>query len=267
MTRLKDPEINKFIQRHAELNRAYLKRKWGNGSIPNKHSIAVIMATYQRSDKTTPQLIEKTLLTLKAQTYKNFKLFLIGDRYDNREEFESFVDHLEGVTTDLINLDHITERDFYSEGDPKLWNTGGVTALNKGIKLAIKDKYDFITFLDHDDLWEPYHLQNMADALSEDPRRALCATRGRHFNGALLPDKSMHPGGDDYFPKAGQVLKSAVCYNRRLIPISFDPNCEGPADANLWDKISEYMEENNLKGYLINKETVKHPDENNTKQK
>ena len=51
--------------------------------------ICVIMATYFRKNGTTKNLLSKALINLEAQTYKNFKLFLIGDHYDNNDEFEA----------------------------------------------------------------------------------------------------------------------------------------------------------------------------------
>ena len=39
--------------------------------------ICVIMATYFRKNGTTKNLLSKALINLEAQTYKNFKLFLI----------------------------------------------------------------------------------------------------------------------------------------------------------------------------------------------
>ena len=51
--------------------------------------ICVIMSTYFRKNGTTKSLLSRALRNLEAQTYKNFKLFLIGDHYDNNDEFEN----------------------------------------------------------------------------------------------------------------------------------------------------------------------------------
>ena len=50
--------------------------------------VCVIMPTYFRKDGTTKKLLSRALRMLEGQSYKNFKLFLIGDHYDDNNEFE-----------------------------------------------------------------------------------------------------------------------------------------------------------------------------------
>ena len=50
--------------------------------------VCVIIATYYRKDGSTKKLLSRALKNLEAQTYKNFKLFVIGDHYDDNDEFE-----------------------------------------------------------------------------------------------------------------------------------------------------------------------------------
>jgi hypothetical protein len=51
---------------------------------------AVVISTYQRPDGNTPHLLKRTLESVLNQTYQNFKIFLIGDKYEDQEEFFSF---------------------------------------------------------------------------------------------------------------------------------------------------------------------------------
>ena len=50
--------------------------------------VCVIIPTYYRKDGSTQNLLSRALKNLEAQTYKNFKVFVIGDHYDDNEEFE-----------------------------------------------------------------------------------------------------------------------------------------------------------------------------------
>ena len=50
--------------------------------------VCVVMPTYFRQNGSTRELLSRALRNLEAQTYKNFKLFLIGDHYDDNDEFE-----------------------------------------------------------------------------------------------------------------------------------------------------------------------------------
>ncbi len=59
--------------------------------------IGIIISTYQRKDGKTPFYLNRTLESILSQTYKNFKIFLIGDRYENPEEFESYLEIIKHV--------------------------------------------------------------------------------------------------------------------------------------------------------------------------
>ena len=50
--------------------------------------VCVIMATYYRKDGSTKNLLSRALRNLEAQTYKNFKLFVIGDHYDDTNKYK-----------------------------------------------------------------------------------------------------------------------------------------------------------------------------------
>ena len=50
---------------------------------------AVITATYQRANGSTPEVLTRAINSLKEQKHQDFKLFLIGDGYDDNKEFKS----------------------------------------------------------------------------------------------------------------------------------------------------------------------------------
>ena len=51
---------------------------------------AVITATYQRSNGSSPEVVTRAIDSLRKQKHQDFKLFLIGDCYDDDKEFQSF---------------------------------------------------------------------------------------------------------------------------------------------------------------------------------
>jgi glycosyltransferase involved in cell wall biosynthesis len=57
--------------------------------------IAVIISTFRRGDGKTPELLKQTLSSVFNQTFKDFKLFLIGDNYENEEEFKEITNYFE----------------------------------------------------------------------------------------------------------------------------------------------------------------------------
>ena len=45
--------------------------------------LAIRILTYQRKDGKTPFFLRRALESIKNQTYKDYKIFLIGDKYDD----------------------------------------------------------------------------------------------------------------------------------------------------------------------------------------
>ena len=46
----------------------------------------IIMVTYQRGDGKTPEYIKEAIDSVKSQKHKNWKIYLIGDDYDDNDE-------------------------------------------------------------------------------------------------------------------------------------------------------------------------------------
>jgi glycosyltransferase involved in cell wall biosynthesis len=223
--------------------------------------LAIVISTYQRNDGTTPIHLTKALTSIKNQTYQNYMVFLIGDRYDNNDEFirlaTSIIDSDKMV---FVNLPNAVEREKYPFGDVRLWSSGGVNAVNFGIKLALEQNYNYICRLDHDDWWAPEHLDLIKDKLNED--HIIIATKGMHFTDKILPVKDSNP----FYPKSSDLLHSSVCINFKKTPLRYrdvfaEEGRPYAADADLWDRLSYYMVKNNKTGYLINKVTCYHSNE------
>jgi hypothetical protein len=122
-------------------------------------NFAVIIATYQRKNNLTPNCIKNTANFLNNQTYKNFKIFLIGDKYENNIEFLNYKE----LFNNEIYIHNNTEcfrNDFFKIKD-NLWTSGGCLARYHGIKTAIAEKYDYYLHLDDDDLWTNDHIEKI----------------------------------------------------------------------------------------------------------
>ena len=136
--------------------------------------IAVSITTYRRSDGSTRRLLERALNSIKTQTYKNYKIFLIGDKYDDNEEFleiaNSFYDQSKIY---FENLDEAKERDHYSD-KLLLWLYGGINATNHSIKVALSEGYDYVCHLDHDDYWGNNHLDEIAKCIKDNQSDWVC---------------------------------------------------------------------------------------------
>ena len=53
------------------------------------NKLGIVIPTYQRPDGKTPELLTRTLNAINNQTYTNWKVYLIGDNYKDKKEFET----------------------------------------------------------------------------------------------------------------------------------------------------------------------------------
>jgi hypothetical protein len=90
----------------------------------------------------------------------------------------------------------------------------------------------------------------------------IIATKAEHFTKVILPVNDKNP----FYPKSSDLIHSSVCINFKEIPLRYrDVYAEEgrpyAGDADLWNRLSDYMMKNNKTGYLINKVTCYHEKE------
>jgi glycosyltransferase involved in cell wall biosynthesis len=230
--------------------------------------IAIVINTYKKSDNSTKFLLNRALESVKSQTYSDYMVFLIGDNYEDNIEFENI-----GNDKDLKNkifyknLPYSIERERYGLGSTQLWCSGGLTARNYGINVAKSYGYDYICHLDHDDYWHPQHLELINHAIETTFNPAFVYTCGTYYNN-YLPNVTLNNEIIEMLPIPCKTIHSSVCINHSQIPLLYRDVykekgvCE-PADADMWSRISNYIQKNNLKSYLITSLTCFHPTEQN----
>ena len=173
------------------------------GSKINKDiKFGIVMATHDmtagRANKTraehmtTPGVLKEALNSVKAQKFKNWKIYLTADKYDNDEQIKS-------VIKDIIpdNQIQYKNRSTPGERDNKKWSTkqirftAGCGALNDSLSMAKKDGCDYIVRIDHDDKWAPNHLELIAKAYSQFPDLGFVFTRSKKKVTARNTDKEI----------------------------------------------------------------------------
>ena len=238
----------------------------GNCFIIKKNiKIGIIIPTYQRNDGKTLGYLKRALTSIKNQTFKNYKVFLIGDRYENNEEFNEIASSI--IDVDKIyfeNLPVAQERDNYTN-KLAIWNYGGVNSTNHGIEISLKHGYNYISHLDHDDHWLPEHLLGISRVIAETSSPFICTKST--YGGAILPSMTSFNEIIDFTPGCGRLIHSSVCVNFNLIPLRYRDlfketgQVSDPSDGDLWNRIGEWLKNNNKKGYLFNKTTCTHEEE------
>lgn len=221
--------------------------------------IAITITTFKRPDGRTPEFILRTLDSVKGQSHTDYKVYLIGDKYEDHEEFLTFT---KCIDTDKIyyeNLGYAAERDIYLNDAEKLWCSGGVNATNYAISRAISDGYEYICHLDHDDCWLSNHLEEISNFIENNNGYDFIATKTNYLGLYTVP--KFANANSDYFPIAGDITHSATCVNFVKVNLRYrdvfkETGVVYPADADLWKRITDYMIDNKQKGYLLDKTTV-----------
>jgi glycosyltransferase involved in cell wall biosynthesis len=234
--------------------------------------IGIIICTYQREDGKTPFYLSRTLNSVLNQTYKNFKVFLIGDRYEDNDEFQSFSSGFTDQNLYIENLPKARERDVYGENKLALWSYAGTFATNYAITRCLEENISYICFLNHDDEWYEDHLQEIIDCIQIKKTNFICTLSTFKRPNNFLPIIETEEKYVEFKPFFAGLIHSSVCMNFSEIPLlhrdiySETGQVGLPGDAELWERVSNFMDSNNMKGYAINKLTCRHDEEGYVKE-
>ncbi len=229
-----------------------------------KNKLAIVTSTYQRADGSTPYYLTRCLDSIFKQSYNEFKIFLIGDKYEDNDEILNITSKYDISKLYFENLKNAKEREQYN--GHALWCYGGVNAINYGIDVALSEGYEFICHLDHDDYWSSEHLSEINECIEKNNSDWIC-TKSTYMQKSLLPITFGTEKYIPFYPLPEGVIHSSVCMNFKKIPIKYrDVLSETgkigyPADADLWYRTRDFMMKNNLIGTHINKLTCFHDEE------
>ncbi|MGB7526473.1 glycosyltransferase family 2 protein [Sphingobacterium cellulitidis] len=171
--------------------------------------------------------IIETIDSVLNQTFRDFELVVVNDgSTDNSlEVVKSFRDS----RIRIVNKS----------------NEGVSSTRNRGIR---ESKYEWIAFLDADDLWEPNHLETIYKMILEYPSDCVFATS------FLFSDKRKVYGGevfdnevvkiDKYFDRAlkGPVIWTGIVVVHKSVFDSvgvFNPNLSRGEDLDVWARIGK----------------------------
>lgn len=227
--------------------------------------IAVIIATYQRADGKTPFYLRRALGAIHNQTFKNFQVYVMGDKYENDAELKTIIAPYPNVT--CINMPRAIEREKYKFGDMKLWCTGGMTAFLTGVSKALGDGTEYICHLDHDDFWENNHLELISKTIDEKQPFFVCTAST--YGNIHLPYKPLDNGMEEFYPAPGGMIASSTCVKYTETSLRYRDVFEAtgkvnPGDADLWERMTNEMRGNGKKGYFIRTLTCHHDEEGYT---
>jgi len=227
--------------------------------------IAVIILTYQRHDGKSPFYLKRALDSVFAQLHQDFKVFVIGDKYDDNEEFLNIVQSYQQDKIYYENLPVAIEREKYKNNSKALWCACGLTAQNRGFDVALSEGFEYMNQLDHDDYWTNDHLSSINDVITETGAEWVC-TLSTHVKNLKLPNVVTNEKYIEFIPGPEKQITSSVCMNLVKIPIrSRDVLAETgmpyAADADRWYYCNVFITDNHIKSYFVNKLTCFHNEE------
>jgi glycosyltransferase involved in cell wall biosynthesis len=211
--------------------------------------IGIYITTYQKENKESLVILQRAIDSIKKQTYKDYKVYVIFDEYTDKEQMDKIREMLpDGSYT------HNTEKAYWKNfpnDKRRRWCCGGLNSTKHAINKILEDGIDWVCRLDHDDWWEDNHLELIVDRIKKDNDLVFVTTRGKLGNLVLPPDGV----NGDYYPVKERIFHSTTCINFRKVPLRYeDPylnGYRGPGDAWLWMRLNKYMKDNKLRGYCI----------------
>jgi glycosyltransferase involved in cell wall biosynthesis len=236
--------------------------------------LAISLHTYQRLDGQTPTLIQRALTSIANQTYQDFVLFVVGDKYEDSLEFSEiilkFLNDFPSMKNKIHyhNLTYAKERDKYLNiNNTALWNCGGANALNFATEWFKINGLTKICHIDHDDYWMPNHLEVIAKAIKEKNNPAFLHTLSKYIHHKVFPEMVVDGSIIEHYPSYANLIHSSVYIDFNQIPFEYrDLYAEEqryfPSDGDMWERIRLHCEAHNLKCYAIREVTCVHEQEN-----
>jgi hypothetical protein len=226
-------------------------------SIASDIKFAIVIASYWRKNGKSKAYVERCLKHIGIQSYQNYKVFLMGDRYEKAEEFDDFRKLLPSEKLEIINLPIAMERDNCKIGY-NLWHIGGANAVNTGINTAVKQGYIYYVHLDDDDYWHCFHLRNMVMAYEQFPEAYFVTSMGFMHETAILPKITNGLEYNNFQCRHGETFHSSFGFRLDKFPfryIQLDLNVPEvifpPADAHMLGQINDSCRKNGYKVLAI----------------
>lgn len=165
--------------------------------------------------------VQKTARSVLDQTYGNFEIVVVNDG-----STDNSLKVFENIKDERIQIINQT-------------NKGVSSARNLGIKSA---KYNWLVFLDADDLWCDNHLESLLDSIKEYPNEKVFATfyaTNLKFNQndtkkIIVDNFFKHP-----FGKYNLINSSCVCIKKSVFENIglFNPHLTHGEDLDMWIRI------------------------------
>lgn len=170
--------------------------------------------------------IKNTILSILKQSYQNFEIIVIND--GSTDKSARVVNKLGDERIRFISQE----------------NQGVSAARNKGIQEA---KYEWIAFLDGDDVWEPHHLEEIVKMMKLFPQEKVYTTSFNYSDSRkVFRYKRNYPifKIENYFKEA--LKEQLICSSTVVVNIQcfidtgyFNINLSRGEDLDMWFRLAK----------------------------
>jgi hypothetical protein len=226
----------------------------------------VLIKSYKRKNGTSPGYVERCFNSVVSQSYQNFKIFFIGDKYEDSEEFEQLCSLVPEDKLIAVNLPIAAERDNPDLTGKALWCSAGASASKFGMNLMKENNIFHHCRLDDDDYWLPNHLEVINSGYTMFPESVYIYTNALYTDSGgatrTFPADNVSPflRYDNLPPRPEKLIQSAASWHLGKVPLMprtcLEQGRVYPGDADLWARMGEYFRENNLRTLYIPLTTV-----------
>jgi glycosyltransferase involved in cell wall biosynthesis len=144
----------------------------------------ICMATYQRKNGKSPFYLKRSLDAILNQTATNWHLYLVGDKYENNDEFLACIASFPKDRITYVNLSSAQERENVVDRR-NLWMVGGCNAMNTSHKMALDDDCTYMVHHDDDDYFSSKKIQLLNYVLTLHPDPICIFHYTKHMGGRL----------------------------------------------------------------------------------
>lgn len=229
--------------------------------------IGIVIPTYQRKNGSTKNLLTRALESIKNQTHQDYMVFLIGDKYEDSDEFfELSTSIIPNEKIIYQNLERAFEREKYMGIDTTaLWSAGGITASNIGLAIA-KNYVDYCCHLDDDDYFLENHLSSINEVIETKKDAVFIHTLSTYRDIHAFPVIGEDDDIIEREPIPAQLIRSSSCLNIKKIDLRYrdvfaEVGVVWPSDADMWERLAAHCKEKDLKTYCYRRLTCVHDSE------
>lgn len=243
VTREEPASVEQYLSQHTNDLSMYMVPRTQisqreSSDLKNQETFCIVTATYYRANGNSLAYLKRCAEMIFAQTYSNWRWYIVGDCYEPREELQDFVDNLDDQRIHMTNLDTPGERGIVQP--EYMWTSAGAKAANTAMKNAANDGYDWIVHIDDDDVWTSDHLECIADAIAKYPNVNFVYTQS-HYVIVPFPPSKHHDVTRAQPPLPANLMHSSIAFNNKVLNLSYKVS-RVPGDAQLIMDASSHPE-------------------------